>query len=326
MLGCDAEELSGPLERHLQHILSEDQSTKLEGIATALATGNQLQLQYQFRRSDGSLRRIEDTGYPYFDSVAQVQRVIGIMVDVTERHHAELERKQLEEGLRQAQKMESIGRLAGGVAHDFNNQLTAITGNVELALLDLSPEDPLHELLLEVERAATPRVDDQPEAVPARRRDPLQTGTETVLVVEDESQVRALAVRVLTRQGYHVLDFPNGDALMAALSSIAPPVHLLLTDVVMPGMNGRQLASLVTAQLPMLKVLYMSGYSENVISEQGVIPKSLDFLPKPFSTEALARRVRQCLDRAADSADSADSADNDPISSATPTAANPTNG
>jgi two-component system, cell cycle sensor histidine kinase and response regulator CckA len=121
-------------------------------------------------------------------------------------------------------------------------------------------------------------------------------GTETVLVVEDESSVRQLVSGVLRRCGYTVLVADDGfDALRASEGRDAP-IHLLLTDVVMPGMSGRRLADRIAAQRPGIRILYMSGYSEHAIIHHGVVGLGTDFIEKPFTPDALARKVRAALD------------------------------
>ena len=122
-------------------------------------------------------------------------------------------------------------------------------------------------------------------------------GTETVVLVEDDASVRQFATLVLARRGYRVLGFRDGDAALDALDAELGPMHLLVTDVIMPGMNGRVLAERMTERLPALRVLFTSGYTENVIVHHGVLNAGLDFLPKPYSGAALLRKVREILDR-----------------------------
>ena len=121
------------------------------------------------------------------------------------------------------------------------------------------------------------------------------TGTETVLVVEDNAQVRDLAQTILQHQGYIVLSAENGDQALSILSAINKPVHLLLTDVVMPGMNGKELFIRVSKKHPGLKVLFMSGYPEDIIAHRGVLEKGINFIQKPFSVQTLAAKVREVL-------------------------------
>jgi PAS domain S-box-containing protein len=397
------------------------------------------------------------------------------------RIRARAEKRRIEEQLLHALKMESIGRLAGGVAHDFNNLLTAITGNVALALLDLEPQDPIAEILRDVERAGEsatvltrqllafsrrqviqPRLIDFDEllgqlqkllprligedidlrlvrgrllgsvrvdpvqfeqvvinlAVNARDAMPdggrlviettnvelseddcasmpelsagryvllrvsdtghgmsaevrervfepffttkalgrgtglglatvygavsqaggaievrsevgrgttfeiylpradrpvvaaaadgpspaLPGGGETLLVVEDDRFARDLAVRVLTRAGYSVVSAENAERALQLLEARKLPVQLLVTDVVMPGMNGRQLAERLRAIQPEARVLYTSGYAENVIIHRGVLSEGLHFIGKPYSPQALAAKVREVLDAATSAA------------------------
>ncbi len=126
---------------------------------------------------------------------------------------------------------------------------------------------------------------------------------ETILVVEDEEIVRELVCTVLADQGYRVLHAPDGRAALALATGEGdganrppPQFDLLITDVVMPGISGPDLVALLTVQRPELRVLYVSGYSENDISDQGIIHPGIQFLEKPFSPDALVRKVRGVLD------------------------------
>lgn len=118
-----------------------------------------------------------------------------------------------------------------------------------------------------------------------------------ILLVEDDARVRTFAQRVLAGLGHAVHAFPNGEAALAALSSLRPTPELLITDIVMPGMNGRVLAERVTATLPTLRTLYTSGYTQNVIVSQGVLHDGIEFLAKPYSVEQLARRIAQLTEK-----------------------------
>ncbi len=403
--------------------------------------------------------------------------VLGTIQDITARIQAEEEKSLLEEQLHQAMKMEAIGRLAGGVAHDFNNVLCAITGNANLVLEDLSTADPLREKIEEITKAADratdltrqllafsrkqviePKVIDLGQLVenlhsmlarlisediilrtvprkhPGRVRvDPVQIeqivlnlainardampdggemlietadvmldedyckhhakatpgayvmlgvsdtgcgmsdevrekifepffttkqlgqgtglglatvfgiveqnggmidvqsepgkgtsfkvyfpllldkaetlthpdaakpgpigGNEIILVVEDEEMVRTLAVKLLQRRGYKVLAGSSGADAIAVAAQHDGPIDLLLTDVIMPHMNGRELAKKFAELRPGIKVLYTSGYSQDVIAHQGVLDEDLQFIEKPYSPDSLAARVREVLDR-----------------------------
>jgi PAS domain S-box-containing protein len=394
--------------------------------------------------------------------------ILGIGRDVTER-------VQLEQQLRQAQKMEAVGRLAGGVAHDFNNILTAITGYADLLAEDLPPGDPRRQDAQEIRKAADraagltrqllafsrqqvlqPRVldlnalvselekmlrrllgedielatgldpalgrvktdpgqfeqvvmnlsvnarDAMPqggkltletanvelddvyarEHYPARpgpyamlavsdtgtgmteevqahlfepffttkekgkgtglglatvygivkqsggfiwvyselgrgstfkiylpRVDepvgtregptvatPIARGTETVLLAEDEAPVRAVARHVLERYGYTVLEAPNAEAALDIAERHSGPIHLLLTDVIMPGMSGRDLALRLAPLRPETRVIYMSGYTDDAITRHGVLEPGLSYVQKPFTPDMIARKVREVLD------------------------------
>ncbi|HWB40774.1 MAG TPA: ATP-binding protein, partial [Gemmatimonadales bacterium] len=136
--------------------------------------------------------------------------------------------------------------------------------------------------------------DPAPASKVDRRR--LPGGTETLLLVEDEAAVRSSARRLLERQGYHVLEARHGaDALRIAEES-SRPIDLVVTDLVMPEMGGKELAERLRAHRPGLKVLFMSGYTEKVITAGGVMPPNTGFVEKPFTVEQLMRRLREILD------------------------------
>jgi two-component system cell cycle sensor histidine kinase/response regulator CckA len=130
-------------------------------------------------------------------------------------------------------------------------------------------------------------------------RPPLQApprGSETILLVEDDASVRALACNVLRRHGYHVLEAGGGGDALLLSEQYAKEIHLLLTDVVMPKMSGPQLSVRVRSQRPTIRVLFMSGYTDDATVQHGLEDRTLDFLPKPFTPEEMARRVRLALD------------------------------
>jgi CheY-like chemotaxis protein len=122
------------------------------------------------------------------------------------------------------------------------------------------------------------------------------SGTETVLLVEDEDAVRDVVRRVLERQGYHVLEASSGPRALALAATWSAAIDLLLTDVIMPEMNGPQLAAQLSAQRPGLRVLYASGYAADALGPLGLATREVDLIQKPFTPGGLARRVRQALD------------------------------
>jgi len=398
----------------------------------------------------------------------------AVVHDITERKRAEAEQARLEDQLRQAQKMESIGRLAGGVAHDFNNHLTVIISHCRMILAQLDPQDPLAERIRQVLRAGDqsaqltqqllafsrkqilqlkifcpnevvtdtvhmldriigeditlvavldpalgaiqadpgqisqvlmnlainardampnggaitietanvdlhedyverhseirpgayvlitvsdngtgmdkatldrifepffttksagmgtglglatvygivqqsggsiwaysepgqgttfkihfPRVNAQAEAAsgPAVTLE-VVGGDETILVVEDHEDLRLLTVSILRGFGYHILCAANGAEALEEAGSYAGPIHLMITDVVMPGMTGRELAQQLAQIRPEMKVLFTSGYTSNVIVHQGVLDPGVSYLSKPFTPTLLAQKVRSIL-------------------------------
>ncbi len=125
----------------------------------------------------------------------------------------------------------------------------------------------------------------------------IEQGSETILLVEDDEQVRQIAKAILEQRGYQVLLAESGNQALSLLDQHTGPVHLLLTDVVMPEMNGKELHEHLMQKRPNLRTLYMSGYTGNVIAERGVMDADLNFLSKPFSVAELALKVREVLDQ-----------------------------
>ncbi len=445
---------------------AENRQVILQFLANVRAHGAD-QGEFLARRSDGTTFDVLVSANVVSDASGRIVNMMGSFLDVSDA-------KRLQAQLLHAQKMESVGRLAGGVAHDFNNLLTVIKGYLGLALTALDPRDPLHGDLTEVSKAADsaasltnqllafsrkqiikpqpldlndvilrlekmllrllgedielltalapdlglvrfdkgqceqilvnlavnardalpdggrltlgtanvtiaasgvggdpgfppgdyvtlavsdtgtgmseevkahlfepffttkesgrgtglglamvygavsqnggrievnsevghgtsftiylPRVRDAQVQVTAESLDDPERGSETIVLVEDDQDVRTLASVVLTRHGYTVHAFDDGRSMIDAVRGMAEPVHLLITDVVMPEMNGRAAAEQLTAIRPAIKVLFTSGYTDDVVVRLGVLTEGVEFLQKPYSVDSLARRVRTLLD------------------------------
>jgi hypothetical protein len=141
-----------------------------------------------------------------------------------------------------------------------------------------------------------PRID-QPAAVePAAARKRVVSGSETILLVEDEEMVRRLVRESLVRAGYRVLDTSDPLEARRLSETYRGTIHLLITDVVMPKISGRELAEELLGRRPAMKVLYMSGYTDNAIVNTGILHKEVAFLQKPFTPAALTEKVRQVLE------------------------------
>ena len=132
--------------------------------------------------------------------------------------------------------------------------------------------------------------------IAASAADPLPHGSETILVVEDEPAVRRIAVRLLSTQGYTLLEAENGAEAVAISANHAGTIDLLFTDVVLPGMGGREIAERVQEGRPGIKVLFTSGYTDDAILQHRLLEKDVALLQKPFSRESLTRKVREVLD------------------------------
>jgi CheY-like chemotaxis protein len=121
-------------------------------------------------------------------------------------------------------------------------------------------------------------------------------GSETILIAEDSEEVRKLAAKMLRRQGYTVLEATHGDEALSVCKQHKEAIHLLVTDIVMPRMSGRELAGRLAEIQPRIKVLYMSGYTDNAVVHHGVLDKGTHYIQKPFTLEGMARIVRVVLD------------------------------
>jgi DNA-binding NtrC family response regulator len=147
-----------------------------------------------------------------------------------------------------------------------------------------------------------PRVEQEPEALPAVRvASGEQTGSETILLVEDQPQVRELARMSLSEKGYTVLVASSPEDAEGACARHGAEIHLLLTDLIMPGITGRELAKRLTARHPKMRVLCMSGYTFGITTQtgmqSGLLEDGVAFLQKPFTPSALSEKVREVLDR-----------------------------
>jgi CheY-like chemotaxis protein len=145
-----------------------------------------------------------------------------------------------------------------------------------------------------------PRVDEPAKAAESdAARDAsaeMPRGRETVLLTEDEEQVRRMTRIILEMNGYHVLEAGGGEEALSIYEQHAGRIDLVITDVVMPQMSGRELAQSLETLRPGIKVLYMSGYTDDAIVRHGLLGREIAFLQKPFTPDALTRKVREVLD------------------------------
>jgi two-component system cell cycle sensor histidine kinase/response regulator CckA len=143
-----------------------------------------------------------------------------------------------------------------------------------------------------VYEAATPKWNADAEAGPANLE-----GSETILVAGDEDAVRDIAVKALRQRGYLVLAAASGEEALEITIQHGGPIHLLITDVVMPGMSGRELSDTLLLDRPLVRTLFVSGYAEDTIVQHGVLEPGTWFIAKPFTPLLLSRKVREILDR-----------------------------
>ena len=129
------------------------------------------------------------------------------------------------------------------------------------------------------------------EAVP-----PMESGTETILIVEDDETLLELALEILTDAGYNAIRAPSGQSALLQCERYQGPIHLMITDLVMPQMNGPELGERVASLRPEMKILFMSGYADDAVTAKGISIAGMPFLQKPFSPQTLSRKVREVLD------------------------------
>src|SRR5438270_132159 len=299
-----------------------------------------------WKRRDGRLLTVQLSVRAVRNAAGRVDYYETFVRDVTDQ-------RRLQQQVLQSQKMEAVGRLAGGVAHDFNNLLTVITTYAEhdpeyardheaaavrrfamLAVTDtgcgmdeatkarifepfFTTKEPgkgtglgLATVYGIVQQAGgfiwvysepgqgtsfkiyLPQVDATAEVAAAATGARAPGGTETVLLGEDAAAVRAVTKQVLERHGYAVLEAPGGEAAVRLAQRHRGPIHLLLTDVVMPRVSGRELAEQLARVRPDTRVLYASGYTDDSVVRHGILESGTAYLQKPFSPESLARKVR----------------------------------
>jgi len=146
-------------------------------------------------------------------------------------------------------------------------------------------------------RVLLPRVAEGAEASVRASGDQTLRGEETIVLVEDNAEVRNFATLVLTQQGYRVHVCEDGPTAIETVKRLGGPIHLVVTDVIMPEMNGRVLADHIRALRPDVRILFTSGYPQDVIAQHGVVAERIEFLPKPYAVGSLAKKVREVLDR-----------------------------
>jgi DNA-binding response OmpR family regulator len=142
-----------------------------------------------------------------------------------------------------------------------------------------------------------PRIDEVASLERAPIPPRLARGTETILLVEDDPSLRGLLCEMLEDAGYTVLVAENGPHALRATEEYAGPIHLVVTDVIMPGPTGREAAEAIRAARAEVEILFISGYTSEAIEKHGVLAPGAKFLSKPFTTEALLDKVREVLDR-----------------------------
>ena len=141
-----------------------------------------------------------------------------------------------------------------------------------------------------------PQAARQPDKKPGKEKKNATTGAETILVVEDQDQVRKMICLMLKQQGYFIIEAENGQKGIETALSHNGKIDLLITDVVMPGLNGKELFNELSKSMPDLKVLFISGYPREIISYHGILEEGLNFLQKPVPLDLLTRKIREIIE------------------------------
>ena len=229
-------------------------------------------LEYVKMHRDGRVVVLETNGVPFFDSGGEFRGYRGIARDITETKQR-----------------------ANTIVHDLNNLLTIITGYSQLVLARVHPHEPLANEIGEIKRAADQAASLVEQLLAAVRRQaahPEAPARATILLVDDDRAVLRMVHRALAEHGYQVLLASGAEEACELSGSRRGAIHLLLTDVDMPGISGGQLAQRLTAERKDLRVLFISG---NACAQLGAMERGVTFLAKPFTPETLLRKVREVL-------------------------------
>jgi CheY-like chemotaxis protein len=241
---------------------------------------------------------------PLRDEEGHCVGVVGVGFDLTDRRTSERAFKQLEGELLDARKDSSLHTLLRLRLTELSDVLSTVVGIAERAGPDVAGGRPEAvdqilrvagrgaDLLRELHQALAEKQVEKPEASPVL---PDSEGGETILLVDDEPQVRGFVRRALEEHGYRVLETSAVDEALALGASYPGRIHLLLTDVVLPGMSGPQLAARLAPIRPEMRILYMTGYADDAIVHRGVISAGQALLVKPFTSLGLAHEVKKAL-------------------------------
>ena len=240
---------------------------------------------------------------PLRDESGAAVGVLGIAVDVTDLRLAQKATKEQERELAVARKHEPLARLNRTRLSELTDVYTALLGVSERLQAAVPADDPRHgdvEQLLRVTSRGADLLrdlrDSSGESPLRESRAPVELeGAETILLVDDEPQVRGFVRRALEGYGYRVLEAGLVDEALALGASYQGQIHLLLTDVVLPGMSGPQLAARLAPLRPEMRILYMTGYADDAIVHRGVLSAGQSLLVKPFTSLGLAHEVKKVL-------------------------------
>jgi CheY-like chemotaxis protein len=205
--------------------------------------------------------------------------------------------------------LEALGRVAVRVAHDLNNFLTIINGYSNLLQGRLADGDPAQDMIREIGRASDEAAEltrqlvalsrqqapPEDESAPALRAEPMAAISGTILLAEDEEALRRLLIQILQLAGYQVLAARDGVDALEISQNHAGPIDLLVTDMVMPNMGGRELYQNLTALRPEIKAVFMSGYTDDQVLRREVCDAAIPFLQKPFVPAVFTSKIKEVL-------------------------------
>jgi PAS domain S-box-containing protein len=311
-LGYAAKELAG--RRVFEFVHPDHLPRALESLREAIETGSASRGAHRVRRRDGSWRWLESTGNPYRTADGE-RRVIVISRDVTERFERVEEpgdvtpERRPERDLRMVQPLEDLGPLLGEIADGLNSLLTLIATEAESVERQLDPSSWLRRemgrIIDAVDRgtALVRRLLAFSTALPGETQisdpskvAPEEAGPETILLVEDDDRLRSVVRETLEEEGYAVLQAASGEEALERTANHAGPIHLMLSEGVMPGIDGQELAQRLGASRPRTRVILMSDFAGDGAEP---LPKGMrpaDFLRKPFTLAALRAKLREILE------------------------------
>ncbi len=273
-----------------QIIHPDDRRYAHDQVDTALRRSDHFEMEYRIIAKDGTEKWVWERGAGLQCDNEKHRLLEGFISDITERRRAAAEKEKLQSQLNQAQKMESVGRLAGGVAHDFNNMLGVILGYTEMALEHTGSVQPLFDDLQEIRKAAERSADLTRQLLTFARK---QTIAPRIIDLNETVEGTLKMLRRLIGEDIDLAWWPGKN--LAPVKMDPSQIDQILANLCVNARDAIAGVGKLTIETD-IKRLFMSGYSANVIAHQGVLDEGVHFIQKPFSSKDLGVKLRELLE------------------------------